>query len=160
MDRIWKMSLLIVFVALSDQFTKGIIQSNMAWGESYPVVEGFFNITHVRNTGAAWGIGAGLSGLMRGVFLLGLPLAACLWLVCLIWTSRRTDLLACISYSLILAGAIGNLIDRFFLGYVVDFLDFYVGTWHFPAFNVADSSISIAAFLLIVSSLKGKRTTS
>ena len=156
MGRLWKMSLLIFFVALSDQFTKGIVQSNMAWGESLPVIEGFFNITYVRNTGAAWGIGAGASGLLRIVFLLALPLIACFWLVYLIWASRA-DLPSCLSYSLILSGAIGNLIDRFSLGYVVDFLDFYVGTWHFPAFNVADSSITIAAFLLIFSSIGNKK---
>ena len=64
------------------------------------------------------------------------------------------NLLLCTAYSLILAGAIGNLIDRFSLGYVVDFLDFYYGNSHFPAFNVADSSITIAAFLLIIDFVK------
>ena len=74
---------------------------------------------------------------------------ACFWLVWLIWTHRHKSLLPGLTYSFILAGAIGNLIDRFTLDYVVDFFDFYIGNSHFPAFNIADSSITIGAALLI-----------
>ncbi len=157
MNRIWKMSLLITTVILLDQFTKGIIQSRFALGESINIIDGFFNITYVRNSGAAWGIGASSSGLIRVIFILALPVFACFFLVYLIWTSRRENILVCTAYSLILAGAIGNLIDRFSLSYVVDFFDFYFGTSHFPAFNVADSSITVAACFLVLMSFKSSK---
>ena len=148
-------------IILSDQFTKGIIQSNFILGESLPVIDGFFNITYVQNPGAAWGMGSSFAGITRYIFLLYLPVCACFWLVHLIWTERRTkSILACLSYSLILAGAIGNLIDRFSLGHVVDFLDFYLESTHFPAFNIADSSITIGACLMILFSFKWPKETS
>lgn len=83
-----------------------------------------------------------------------IPIGACFWLLGLIWTTRNERLLLPLSYSLILGGAIGNLIDRYFLGYVVDFLDFYFKGVHFPSFNVADSSITIAAGLILFDSLR------
>lgn len=149
MDRIWKMSIMITIIILSDQFTKAIIQQNFMLGESLPVIEGLFNFTYVQNPGAAFGIGRDASGLLRGLFFLFIPVIACFWMLYLIWKERRGNLLLCTAYSLIFAGAVGNLIDRFSLGYVVDFLDFYLGESHFPAFNIADSAISIAAGLLI-----------
>jgi signal peptidase II len=150
MDRIWKMSILITVIILSDQFTKGLIQQGFMLGESRPIIDGFFNFTYVRNPGAAFGIGRDSSDFIRGLFFLFIPVLACFWMIFLIWKERAGNFLLCLAYSLIFAGAVGNLIDRFSLGYVVDFLDFYVGTSHFPAFNIADSSISIAAGLLII----------
>ena len=82
------------------------------------------------------------------MFLL-LPSAACVWLVFLIKAALKESRLLTVAYTMILAGAVGNLIDRFVLRYVVDMFDFYLGKSHFPAFNIADSSISIAAALLI-----------
>lgn len=150
MQRIWSMSLLITVIILVDQFTKGAVQANFYHGESIPVIDGLFNLTYVRNPGAAFGMGADAHDTLRAIFFLALPVVACLWLIWLIWQTRATSLLLCTAYSLILAGAIGNLIDRFSLNYVVDFLDFHFKGSHFPAFNVADSSISIAAGLLII----------
>ena len=150
MNRIWKMSLLMTVIILADQFTKGAIQTHFTYGESREVISGLFNLTYVRNPGAAFGMGANASDWVRAIFFLWLPVVACLWLLYLIWTTRRGSLLLCTAYSLIFAGAVGNLIDRFSLGYVVDFFDFYVGRSHFPAFNIADSSISVAAGLLII----------
>lgn len=150
MDRIWKMSLLITTIILADQFTKGLIQQTFMLGESRPIIDGLFNFTYVRNPGAAFGIGRDSSDFVRGLFFLFIPVLACFWMIYLIWKERAGNFLLCLAYSLIFAGAVGNLIDRFSLGYVVDFLDFYVGASHFPAFNIADSSISIAAGLLII----------
>lgn len=150
MDRIWKMSILITVIILADQFTKALVQQNFMLGESMPIIEGLFNLTYVRNPGAAFGIGRDANDLVRGFFFLFIPVIACFWMVYLIWKERYGNGLLCLAYSLILAGAIGNLIDRFTLGYVVDFADFYIGTRHFPAFNIADSAISIAAALLIL----------
>lgn len=150
MDRIWKMSLLITAIVLSDQLTKGAIQQNFFLGESMPVIEGLFNLTYVRNTGAAFGMGRGAPEFIRVTFFLIIPVIACFWMVYLIWVERHRNAILCTAYSLIFAGAVGNLIDRFTLKYVVDFLDFHIKDHHFPSFNIADSAISIAAGLLIV----------
>jgi len=87
--------------------------------------------------------------IIRTPLFFGLPVVACVWLVYLIWKTRNTHFLHCLSYSLIFAGAVGNLIDRFSMNYVVDFFDFFWESHHFAAFNIADSSISIAAGILI-----------
>ncbi|MFZ4712829.1 MAG: signal peptidase II [Bacteriovoracaceae bacterium] len=150
MNRIWKLTLVIVAIVLIDQFSKLYIQSQMYVGESHSVISGFFSITYVRNPGAAFGLLAQAPDVIRKPLFLLLPLVASFWLAYLIWTSRKQYLLMSTIYSLILAGAVGNLIDRFYLGYVVDFIDFYIGTTHFPAFNVADSSITVGGILLVV----------
>ncbi len=150
MNRIWKLTLMIVTIVLLDQFSKVYIQSQMYVGESHGVISGLFNITYVRNPGAAFGLLAQAPDIIRKPLFLLLPLLASFWLMYLIWTSRKQHVLISTIYSLILAGAIGNLIDRFYLGYVVDFLDFYIGSSHFPAFNVADSSITVGGILLVV----------
>lgn len=149
MNRIWRMTLMMVAIILVDQFTKGYIQSAYQLGEIREIIPGFFNLTYVQNTGAAFGFGAGAAEWFRVLMFLALPVLACFWLLYLIWDTRHKSLLLCSAYSLILAGAIGNLIDRFYLKFVVDMFDFYWGTWHFAAFNVADSAITVGAFLLI-----------
>lgn len=148
---------MIVGIILLDQFTKGAVQSSFRLGETMPIIDGLFNFTYVRNPGAAWGFGANweqqypqFGMYFRLALFKIIPVLACFWLMYLIWLERNKSLLLCTAYSLILAGAVGNLIDRISLNYVVDFLDFYWGNKHFPAFNVADSSISIAAGLLII----------
>lgn len=150
MDRIWKMSLLVTAIILADQFSKGLIQQSFALGESITIIEGFFNFTYVRNSGAAFGIGRDAPDLIRIIFFLVIPVIACFWMVFLIWKERKGNFLLCLAYSLIFGGAVGNLIDRFSLRYVVDFIDFHYNGHHFPAFNIADSAISIAAALLIL----------
>jgi signal peptidase II len=149
MNRIWKMALLIVGIILADQLTKGAIQSKFQLHETIDIIDGFFNLTYVRNPGAAFGFLADAHENIRRPLFLFIPVGVCIFLVKLIWVERNKSFLLCLTYSLILAGAIGNLIDRFALGYVVDFFDFYYGSSHFPAFNIADSAITIAAFLLI-----------
>ena len=154
MNRIWKLSLMMVAIILIDQFTKGAVQSKFYLGESIPIIKGIFNFTYVRNPGAAFGFGANSGELFRLVLFKIVPVLACFWLLFLVWQERNRSLLLATAYALIFAGAVGNLIDRFALNYVVDFLDFYWGSKHFPAFNVADSSISIAAGLLIIDFFK------
>ena len=148
---------MIAGIILVDQLTKAAIQSNFSYGDSIPIIEGLFNLTYVRNTGGAFGLFAGAAENIRTPLFLLLPTLACIWLTWLIWVYQKKCLLSGMIYSLILAGAVGNLIDRFAYGYVVDFLDFYWGDSHFPAFNIADSSISVGAFLLIVELLIQKR---
>ena len=139
-------------VVAADQVTKGIILERLDLYHVIVVVPGFFNITHIQNPGGAFGFLAQQSPLVRSlVFLLMSFLAVCL----IFWFYRQTPpthRFLAVGFALIFGGAIGNLIDRVRFGRVVDFLDFYVGTWHWPAFNVADSAITtgIAVFLLHV----------
>ncbi|OFZ14159.1 MAG: signal peptidase II [Bdellovibrionales bacterium GWA2_49_15] len=149
MRKILMLLALIVGLIIIDQVSKNVIQSRFHHGESIEVIKGFFSITYVRNPGAAFGFMANADDTVRKPLFLLIPIIACVWLVALIWRTREKNKILFLSYGLILAGAVGNLIDRFLLGYVVDFVDFYVADHHFPAFNVADSAITIAAVLLI-----------
>ncbi|MDA8791603.1 signal peptidase II [Bacteriovoracaceae bacterium] len=146
--RFWTMAILIAVLILVDQFSKGYFQSNYALGESRPVIEGLFNFTYAQNTGAAFGMGQEYHKYVRYFMFLFIPTGAVLWLFYLLFTSLRGPYIRVLAYSLIIAGAIGNLIDRYALGYVVDFFHFYHKDWHFAVFNVADSCITVAAFLL------------
>jgi signal peptidase II len=152
MARFWSLCLLMATLIIVDQLTKGAIQSSLYYGQSIPVIKGFFSIAYVKNTGAAFGFGAGAHELFRQIMFLALPVIFCFWVFYMLIKTIKGVFYLSLAYALILAGAIGNLIDRFSLGYVVDFLLFY---WkdeanHFPAFNVADSCITIAAGLLII----------
>ena len=151
MKRVFYISLIGAIIILVDQFTKGVVQDSFYLGESKTIIEGLFNLTYVKNKGAAFGMGASAPDWIRAILFLYLPVAACIYLLYLVWVSRnQKNWIPCWAYGLIFAGAVGNLIDRFMLDYVVDFLDFYIKDSHFPAFNVADSAISIAAGLLII----------
>lgn len=153
MNRFWKLTVLMSFLIILDQMTKGYIQQHFAFGESMPVISGFFNIVHAQNTGAAFSMGAGSSEAWRQFLFLFIPVLVCFYIFYLLIKNLKTNFWHSLSYAFILAGAIGNLIDRFILKYVVDFLDFYYSTHHFPAFNVADSCITIGATILIIDSL-------
>jgi signal peptidase II len=137
-------------VILLDQLTKAWIIATMRLHEAFPVIDGFFSIVHVRNPGAAFGFLAGASPVFRSVFFLVVTLAAILLILHYLWASRREDLPAVLSLALVLAGAIGNLIDRVRFGAVVDFLDVYVGARHWPAFNIADAAITTGASILVI----------
>lgn len=162
MARFWSLSLLIATLIIADQLSKGAIQSSLYWGQSIPVIEGFFSIAYVKNTGAAFGFMANADLIFRQILFLALPVVFCGWIFWALVKSLKGPFYISLAYALILAGATGNLIDRFSLGYVVDFLLFY---WkdeanHFPAFNIADSCITVAAGLLIIDffqQLKAKR---
>ena len=149
MNRIFKMCIMIATIIIADQMTKGIVQQKFFLGESIPVIPNFFHLTYVRNPGAAFGMLAHSPDYIRTPLFFALPVLACFWLAYLIWSNRNINLIHCLAYSLIFAGAVGNLIDRFSMNYVVDFFDFFWGAHHFPVFNIADSSITIAAIILI-----------
>lgn len=150
MDRIWKMSLFIVAIILGDQFSKGAIQANFTLGEIKEIIPGFFNLAYVRNPGVAFGMGGTFPDWIRIILFKIIPIIACFWFLYLIWETRKKSLIQCVSYSMIFAGAVGNIIDRVTVDYVVDMFDFYYGTYHFATFNVADASISIAAGLFVI----------
>lgn len=164
MARFWALSLMMATLIIVDQLSKGAIQSSLFYGQTIPVIKGFFSIAYVKNTGAAFGFGQDGPEWFRQIFFLALPVIFCGWIFVMLVKTLKGPLYLSLAYALIIAGAVGNLIDRFSLGYVVDFLMFY---WqdeanHFPAFNVADSCITVAAGLLIIDffiQLKAKKDT-
>jgi signal peptidase II len=131
--------------AALDQATKLAIEHSIALGATHVVIRGFFNIVHVGNTGAAWSI-------MRDNNLLLAAISA-VTLALLIWFRRSFPLhrpVVSWALGLICGGIVGNLVDRVRVGHVIDFLDFYRGAWHWPAFNVADSAICVGVTLYII----------
>jgi signal peptidase II len=130
-------------IILLDQFSKELILRYLPFNKSIAVIKGFFNITHILNPGGAFGLMANLSPILRSIiFLFISSLAVGLIFYFYKKTPAQHSWLA-VAFALILGGAIGNLIDRIRFGMVIDFLDFYVGNLHWPAFNIADSAISI-----------------
>lgn len=142
-------SLLII---IADQVSKTVMVNWLDLYERVAVLP-FFNLTLAHNTGAAFSFLAGAGGWQRWFFV---TLAGVISLVLVIWLKRlaQTARLEAISLALIIGGAIGNVIDRLVYGYVIDFLDVYVGTYHWPAFNIADSAICVGAVLLIIDSFR------
>jgi signal peptidase II len=140
-------------VLVLDQLTKQIITRSFTLGETVEVMP-FFNLVLVYNRGAAFSFLANAAGWQRELFI-AIALGASAWIAWLL-SKHAAQRMFCLALSLILGGAIGNVIDRFLYGAVVDFLDFHVFGHHWPAFNVADSAISCGAVLLIWDALKAK----
>ncbi len=137
-----------VIIAL-DQITKAAIMANFTLHESRSVINGFFNLVYVMNPGAAFSFLADAPAAFRSVFFFSVTALAVVLIIYYLVKSKPESLLIVTSLSLIFAGAVGNVIDRLRFGSVIDFLDVYAGAWHWPAFNVADSAISIGAALMI-----------
>ncbi len=146
-----------VVIAVLDQITKEVILGRFTEGEAYPVTS-FFSIVLAFNTGAAFSFLANSGGWQRPFFI-AIAVTA---VVVITWLLRKhsDESLFSLGLSLILGGAIGNLWDRVWLGKVVDFLLFYYHDWHWPAFNLADSAISVGAAILILDSLSGSKRRS
>ncbi|MCD6224704.1 MAG: signal peptidase II [Deltaproteobacteria bacterium] len=137
-------------VVILDQITKLAILNNLEFYSSVTVIPGFFNLTHILNPGGAFGFMANQSAGTRGMlFIVISSLAVCLIFYFYCNTPPAYRLLQT-AFALIFGGAIGNMIDRFRFGKVVDFLDFYLGELHWPAFNVADSAISTGICIFII----------
>ena len=141
--------LVVVVLMGLDQLTKALIVRSITLQGSREVIPGFFNLTHVRNRGAIFGFLSHSDSRILFIFLTLVSVAALGLVIYYFLKTPVSERLMKISLSLILAGAMGNLIDRLFRGHVIDFLDFYVKDWHWPSFNVADSCITVGAFLLI-----------
>lgn len=133
-----------------DLVTKGLILQHFSLGQSLPVLPGLFNLTLVLNPGAAFGFLAELPEHIRHPFFVGIAILAAVLIILYQRRYLRGQALATCALGLILGGAVGNLIDRLRYGMVVDFLDFYLGRYHWPAFNVADSAISVGVGLLFL----------
>jgi signal peptidase II len=148
--------LTVLVIIVLDQITKVYIDTHMTLHESIPVINGFFNITYVRNPGAAFGFLSDASPFLRAFFLIGVSIFAAGLIVYYVVKMKTEDILLTYGMSLIMGGAVGNLIDRIRLGEVIDFLDVYISTYHWPAFNVADSAVSVGAVILFYKLIKGQ----
>ena len=144
-----------VLVLILDQVTKIYIDRTMELHSSITVIEGFFNITYLRNKGAAFGMLANSS--FRLPFFILVSTVAVVVIMFVIKRLREDQRLAAVSLSLIYSGALGNLIDRVRLGEVIDFLDVHWRGHHWPAFNVADSAICVGVFLLAIDMIREER---
>jgi signal peptidase II len=137
-----------------DRFTKWIVETRVSAYDTHQVIPGFFSIVHSQNRGAAFGILADSSSEWRTFFLIVVSLAATAFVIGMLWRAHNLDRLTFWGLSFILGGALGNVFDRVVRGTVTDFLLFYVGEYQWPAFNVADSAITVGAALLILEMLK------
>ena len=155
--KLWLSLMLALVVLVLDLITKRWVESDLFYGEQIPVTS-FFNLVLTYNAGAAFSFLSDADGWQRWFFSAIAGGASIL----IIYLLRRheADKLFCIALSLILGGALGNIWDRITLGHVVDFLDFYIGNYHWPAFNVADSAIFVGAMLLVLQSFTQDQTSS
>jgi signal peptidase II len=144
-------------VVLLDQLSKAWILATLKLHDGFPLIDGFFNITHIRNPGAAFGFLAAAPPMFRYIFFMVVTLAAILLILHYFRVSRIEAPSLVAALALILAGAVGNLIDRVRFGEVVDFFDVYLGSYHWPAFNVADSAITVGAAILITVLLRKRK---
>ncbi|QPG06496.1 signal peptidase II [Salinimonas marina] len=147
---------LSVVVFVLDQWTKYTVLGSMDLYQSVQVTS-FFNLTYVHNYGAAFSFLHDADGWQRWFFT---GIAAVVSTLILWWLKNtpRDQILLPVAYTLVLGGALGNVYDRLVHGYVIDFLDFYVGQWHWPAFNLADSAIFLGAILLIIDMLTANKS--
>ena len=140
-----------LLVVLLDQLTKYWISASLHYGEMRAYT-GFFNLVLTYNKGAAFSFLAGAAGWQRGFFI-AIALIACV-VISVLLLRHAAEKLFCFALALVLGGAIGNVLDRIVLGHVVDFLDFHFAGWHWPAFNLADSAITVGAVLLVAESFR------
>ncbi len=150
-------SAIIAAVLFLDQLTKHLVVRRFRLHESVPVIPGFFDLTYVRNPGAAFGFLAGAHGMWRSIFFVTVSIVALAVIAALVRQAR--DRLQLMAFALIAGGAVGNLIDRLRFGDVVDFIDWYYRSFHWPTFNIADSAISIGVGLLAIDMLLPKKRT-
>ncbi len=155
-NRMLKWLWLSLLVIVLDQLTKLWASSALSYGDPLAILPSF-NLTLMFNTGAAFSFLNQAGGWQRWLFaFIALVVSA----VLLLWMRRlnRSERWLAIALALVLGGALGNLIDRLYLGYVIDFVDVYYDKWHWPAFNVADSAIFIGVVMLIIDSLRGEKS--
>lgn len=149
--------LLAVGVFLADRLTKTLIESGMMLNQSRAVIPGFFHIVYAKNQGIAFGLFAESSSGLKTFVLVFLSSIALAGVALLLWTTDPAAAKLSAGLSLILGGALGNLFDRVQYGSVVDFLDFFVQSYHWPAFNLADSAIVVGGALLLLHMTRGEK---
>ncbi|GAB6887273.1 signal peptidase II [Desulfothermus okinawensis JCM 13304] len=146
-------------VVVVDQVTKFLVKTNMPLYSQKVIIPKLLNLVHIKNKGIAFGIFNGAGGIDPYI-LTSVTVIAIFFIVYLIFTEGKKSLITSISLGLILGGAIGNLIDRILFKQVTDFIDLYMGKYHWPAFNISDSAISIGGLLILFSIFKGKKDAS
>src|ERR1043166_775854 len=152
-------AILVVLTLLLDRWTKSLIQTRFTLNESASVIDGLLNITYVRNTGVAFGIFSSISSPAKSILLsLFTAIAAVVVVVYSVRSPVRNRMLQ-VALGFILGGALGNLYDRISFGYVIYFLELYVRSYHWPAFNVADSAISTGVVLLAFEIIRNETTS-
>jgi len=144
-------------IILLDQITKAYIHHAFHLYESLPIIPDLFSITYIRNPGAAFGLFAQQEERFRSILFSAVSVIALLLLATMIYQTPKEERGQLSALSLLIGGAIGNILDRIRMGEVIDFLDFYIGTHHWPAFNVADSAITIGVTLLMLQLLINKK---
>lgn len=144
-----------ILITISDQYTKHLVRLDFYYGESRPVIDGFFNLTYVRNTGAAWGMLGGYTHILTAVSVVMLILMIIFRRSFLndTWPHR-------LALGLLVGGIVGNLMDRMRQGWVTDFFDFYIGRWHWPCFNIADAAICTAVGIYLLTGFLEQRQAS
>lgn len=153
---LWVGSIIGIILVL-DQVTKYAVEKKIRMYEVISIVPGFFNLTHVRNKGAAFSILSTLPDLWRSSFFITVTAVAVVILAVLIRKTQERLLVT--AFSLIVAGAVGNVIDRIRYGEVIDFIQWYVKSYYWPSFNIADSAISAGVTLLAVDMLFRNKTS-
>jgi signal peptidase II len=149
------LAIVSALIVTLDQVSKVYVHTHFQLGEMLTVINGFFNVTYVRNTGAAWGIFRESQETFRSLFFLSMPPIAMIFILSILRNVADDDRFQILALSLIFGGAIGNYIDRLRFGYVIDFLDFHwKGFYTYPAFNVADSAIVVGVSCLILMMLR------
>ena len=143
-------ALIIILVVACDQLTKIWITTNFAMFQTQEVIPGLFNLTYLTNRGAAFGFLNGDHGSWRHAFFVGVAVLAMIMMVFLLRQMAKEGKRFVVAIALIFGGAVGNLIDRLRLGAVVDFLDVYWAEHHWPAFNVADSAITVGVGIFLI----------
>ncbi len=150
-DARWALLLITALVVIADRVSKLVVEQHLMLGGAYPVIPGVLRITHVLNTGAAFSAFAETaSPLTVRYALIGFSVLAIVIVGTMLWKAGRAFTVSGLALALILGGAIGNLYDRIWLHYVVDFLEVHIIHYHWPDFNVADSAIVVGACLLIL----------
>ena len=144
-----KLAAVAGLIVLSDQITKAFILHYLALNHPITIIPGFFDVTRIHNPGGAFGLMANLSASLRAILFLFISSLAVGLIFYFYQKTPATHRLLATAFALIFGGAIGNLIDRIRFGTVVDFLDFYIGNLHWPAFNVADSAITIGICIFV-----------
>jgi len=144
-------------IIVADQVTKALVRAQVPLYDTVPVISGYLNLTHVRNTGAAFGFLNGVNFPFKSVLLALVATSAFVGIAFYAARVAPHERVARLGLTIILGGAIGNLIDRLWLGSVVDFVDVVFGSWHFWAFNVADSAITLGVLAMMIDMMGSTR---
>ena len=146
-----------LIIVLFDQASKWLALNYLEQRQIFPLIPGFFNVVLVKNRGMAFGVFSQTTSGFYHYFLIATTgCATGAILLFFIWLKHRRTWLT-VGLSLVLGGAVGNLVDRVRLGYVVDFLDFFIGSYHWPAFNIADSAVTGGTLWLLLNIIRGKK---